>query len=67
MRSNFEEITISAKDLKRGCSRPRDVTYIFIENVHFPINTKGMVTRKLVTKSAGVPILMPNELLGDMC
>ena len=66
MPSYFEEIIISAKDLKRGFSRPRDINYIFIEIVYFPMNLKCMVTRKLVTKSAGVPILMPNESLGDM-
>ena len=27
---------------------------------------KGMVTRKFATKTAEVPILMPNESLGDM-
>ena len=65
--SSFKEITISSKDLKSKCSRPIDGMHIFIENVFFPMNMKGMVTRKLATKTADIPILMPNESLGDMC
>ena len=31
------------------------------------MSMKGVVTRKLVIKSADAPILMPNESLEDMC
>ena len=59
MPSIFEEITIFAKNFEKRIYSPRDVTYIFIKTVYFPINQNGMAKKK---KSGG-RILMRNESL----
>ena len=62
----MKRLQSSPRIWKRGYSSPRDVEYIFIENFYFPMNMKGMVTRKLATKPVDIPALMSNESLGDM-
>ena len=45
MPSIFEEITIFGKNFEKRMYNPRDVTYISIETVYFPMNQNDMATR----------------------
>ena len=45
MPSIFEEITVFAKNFEKRMYSPRDVTYISIEAVYFPMNQNDMATR----------------------
>ena len=66
MTSILNRLQFSLKIWNGGLSNPRDVKYIFVENVCFPMKLKGMATIKLAKKSADVLIQMPNESIEDL-